>query len=160
MADPFVSALVNIRALEAVALKALSTLAVSPSLIVGTQGVGMATTIFIQALVDVLAGEAVPGVSLETETAVVSPGVLAAGLLVTLVQAVLTLIDILAMQPVAVVAHAANTGVVVVVLHAVGLGVAPPAHRLAELEVSDWKEQGVRENKEMGFGSDYVTIKS
>ena len=80
MADPCVSAFVNVTALEAAAHEADFTLALSPTLIVGTEGIGMATPVFFLALIDVLTVPSISNISIEAETAVTTQGVVAAGL--------------------------------------------------------------------------------
>lgn len=110
MADFLVIAFVDIGALEAVAAEANFTFAKSPTLAVGAEGVGVATSIIFLALVNVLALGAISDVSTETETAVAAKGVVAAGLRVTAVKAAQTFIDVTAQRAVTLVTHAARTG--------------------------------------------------
>lgn len=135
MAGPLVIAFVYIRALEAVPLKPDFTLALSPPLVVGTEGSGIAAPIIFLALVDVLAVGAISNISTEADTAVASQVVVAAGLWVTAVQATETFIDVVAQQSIALVAHAAHAGKVVFHLQTLGLKVALAACCLAVLWV-------------------------
>lgn len=70
MADPSLRAFVNIRTLEPISSEAWSATALTPTLRVGTLGVGMAASVVILALVNVLAPDAVPKVSVAAGTAV------------------------------------------------------------------------------------------
>lgn len=85
MADSLVSAFVNISALETITTEANFTLALSPTLIVGAEGSGMAAPVFFLAFINVLAVGAVSNVSIEADTAVAAQGVVATGLWVTAV---------------------------------------------------------------------------
>lgn len=80
MADPLVSAFINISTLEAVALEANFTLALPPSLKVSAESVGMATPVFFLALINVLAVGAISNVSTEADAAIAAQSVVAAGL--------------------------------------------------------------------------------
>lgn len=65
-----VSAFVNINTLEAITPEASFTFALSPTLIVSTDGTGMATPIIFLALVDVLTFGAISNISTGADTAV------------------------------------------------------------------------------------------
>lgn len=96
MADPLVSTFINISTLEAVALVANFTHALSPALNVTTEGTGMAAPIFFLALINVLTVGAISNVSADADTAVAAQSVVAAGLCVTTVQTTETFIDVAA----------------------------------------------------------------
>lgn len=85
MADSLVGALVHICALEAVTAEATFALALSSALVVGADGVGVATPVFFLAFVNVQAVGAVSHVSAEADAAVAAQGVVAASLRVTAV---------------------------------------------------------------------------
>lgn len=141
MAGPWVCALIDVRALEAVAAETDSTLALTPPFCVCTEGVFMATPVVLLALVNVLAVVAISIVSRDADAEVAAERVVAAGFLVTAVQSGQTLVDVSAHQTVALVAHVAHAGEVVLDLQAVGLRVAPAARCLTFPRVSNWKEE-------------------
>ncbi len=114
MADPLVTAFIDISALEAITHKANFTLALSPTLRVSAEGTGMTTSIFFLALIDVLAVGAISNVSIEADTVEAAQGVVAAGPGVTAMQASETFINVIAQQAIALVAHAAHAGEVVI----------------------------------------------
>lgn len=137
MADSLVSAFVNISTLEAITSEASFTLALSPTLIVGADGTGMATPVFFLAFINVLAVGSVSNVSIEANTAVAAQGVVAAGLWVTAVQATETFINVVAQQTIALVAHATRTSEVVFYLQTLGLKGALAASCLTVLQVNN-----------------------
>lgn len=84
--DPLVLTFVNVRTPEAVAAEADFTLALSPTLVVGAQGTGVATPVFFLAFINVLAVGPIADVSVEADAAVAAQSVVAAGLWVAAVQ--------------------------------------------------------------------------
>ena len=85
MADSLVGTFINIGALEAITTEANFTPALSPTLVVGADGAGMAASIFFLAFINILAVGAISNISTEAETAVAAQRVVAAGLRVTVV---------------------------------------------------------------------------
>lgn len=86
VADSFVRAFVDISAQEAIAAEANLTLALSPTLIVGAEGISVAPAIFFLAFINVPAVGAISHVSTEADTAVAAQGVVAASFRVAAVQ--------------------------------------------------------------------------
>lgn len=96
MANKLAFAFINILALKAIAHEADFTFAISPTLSVGTQGIGVAAPIVFFAIVNVLAFGAIPKISTETDTAVAAQVVVAAGFKMAAMQTSFTLIDVTA----------------------------------------------------------------
>lgn len=85
MAGSLVGAFVHVSTLESVTSESNFTLALSSTLIVGADSVGMATPIFLLAFINVQAVGAISHISAEADTAVAAQGVVAVSLGVTAV---------------------------------------------------------------------------